>query len=189
MEERNEYKIMVATRCFTYNHAPYIEDALRGFAMQETSFPVVYIIVDDASVDGEQDVLKKWAGENLVCPEGTELWQETPYGQLAVATLRGKSKSTFVILLLAKNHCSTGNSSLKFEYIAEWYDNAKYKALCEGDDYWIDSKKLQMQIDFLEKHPEYVMCHTDFDLSNGGKRNHTIVQMEDDNYFPDIILK
>lgn len=36
----------------------------------------------------------------------------------------------------------------------------KYIAYCEGDDYWIDENKLQMQVDFLENNPEYGMCYS-----------------------------
>jgi len=150
-----EYKYIVCTRCSTYNHAPYINDALKGFAMQEVTFPAVFCIMDDASTDGACDILKKWAEEKLDFEEEDARNEALDYGNLIVAHLKGKKNLLFVIVLLKDNHFQMKKS--KLPYIAEWHECAKYIALCEGDDYWINPHKLQKQVDFMEDNPDYGM--------------------------------
>ena len=52
-----------------------------------------------------------------------------------------------------KNVGAVANERRAFEAAS-----GKYVATCEGDDYWTDPLKLQMQADFLESHPDYSVC-------------------------------
>lgn len=36
--------------------------------------------------------------------------------------------------------------------------NGRYVAILEGDDRWIDERKLQKQVNFMERNPDYVLC-------------------------------
>lgn len=152
--KESEYKYKVCTLCFTFNHAPYIEDAMNGFVMQVTSFPVISIIVDDASTDGAPEVIRNYLAEHFKLPYRTE---ETEYAHIICAKHKTNDNCEFVVFLLKYNHYSIKKS--KFPYLSEWLDNAKYHALCEGDDYWINPNKLQFQIDYLEGHSECGLVH------------------------------
>ena len=46
--------------CLTYNHEKYIEKTLNGFLKQKTTFPVEYIIRDDASTDNTANILHEY---------------------------------------------------------------------------------------------------------------------------------
>ena len=156
-----EYKYMVCVRCCTYNQESFIGDTLRGFTIQETKFPVVYCIVDDASKDSEPVFLKKWAEENLLFDE-EELNSgiEMSYGFICFGKYIGKSNLYFVILLLNKNLFQ--QPELKLSYTSKWELQSKYIAYCEGDDYWIDSQKLQKQYEILETEKDASFVYTKF---------------------------
>lgn len=150
---------MVCTRCMTYNHAPFIKSALEGFAMQQTDFPMIFAVVDDSSTDGEADVIRQWAEEHLALDEKGYAFRKTmPYGEQIFARHRENANASFVIVLLSENHTQAGRGGLKLNYISDCCGVYKYLALCEGDDYWIDPKKLQKQVDFLESHPNHSAC-------------------------------
>lgn len=133
MQNWNSEIPLVSISCITYNHEPYIAQTLDGFLMQKTSFPFEILIHDDASTDRTADIIREYEKKfpNLIKP----IYQK-------------------------ENQYSKGFTSVS----ATWNfprAQGKYIALCEGDDYWIDENKLQMQVDFLENNPEYGMCFHD----------------------------
>ena len=151
MEQK--YRYTVCNLCFTYNHVRYIADAMESFAKQETSFPVVNVIVDDASTDGEQIIIQQYLNQNFQSPFRKE---DAEYGQIICAQHKTNKNCVFAIILLKYNHYGRGES--KMQHLGEWIKNAKYQSLCEGDDWWLSRYKLQKQYEALEKNPYSDMC-------------------------------
>lgn len=158
-------KFKVCCRCFTFNQAKYITDTMNGFTMQQTDFPFVCTIVDDASTDGEQDVIIQYVEENFDLSEGSVSYKkETDYAHIIYAQHKTNKNCYFAILLLKTNHYAQKKS--KMGYLKEWSENVGYEAVCEGDDYWIDSDKLQKQYTILENNPNYSFVYTGFNVVN-----------------------
>lgn len=153
----------VFIECITFNHAPYIVDAMNGFCIQQTNFPYVAVIVDDASTDGEPKVIKQYLQEHFDLEDKDIVRnEETDDYILTFARHKENHNCFFAVYLLKYNHYSIGKN--KEPYYKDYIENTKYVALCEGDDYWTDPNKLQMQVDFLESHPEYSMCFHDVEV-------------------------
>lgn len=150
-------KFLVCVNCMTYNQKEYITDAMNGFVMQRTTFPFLCVITDDASTDGEPEVIKNYLDGNFDRQDiGLSTPDETDEYLRIYARHRENKNCYFCVLLLKYNHYSVGKA--KHGSIAELLSPIGYIALCEGDDYWTDPRKLQRQVDFLEGHPDYSLC-------------------------------
>ena len=150
-----QFKVTVS--CMTYNQSKYITDAMNGFTMQQTSFPFVCTIVDDASTDGEQEVIRKYVEDHFDFSEGSVAYhKETDYAHITYAQHKTNKNCYFAVLYLKENHYSQHKD--KSPYLKEWREGVDYMALCEGDDYWINSSKLQKQVDYLDTNLDYSMC-------------------------------
>lgn len=158
MLEENKYKVCVT--CKTYNHANFIEETMDGFTMQQTDFPFVCVIIDDASTDGEPEVIKRYLDEHFDL-ENKFVTQNEETDDYIMTFSQHKTNTNcyFSVYFLKYNHYSIKKP--KDEYMSEILDNVQYYALCEGDDYWIGRRKLQEQVDYLEANDDCVLVYTD----------------------------
>lgn len=151
----SEYEYLVGVQCMTYQHVKYIQDALGGFVMQQTTFPFTCMVMDDASTDGEIEILRKYIAEQCAQDETVETEHDL-YFKVCTCS-KENSNCRFEFYFLKQNLYGTGKKS---PIIQEWESQCKYIALCEGDDYWTDPLKLQKQVDFMEMHKDCVLSFT-----------------------------
>ena len=140
---------LVSICCTTYNHEKFISEALDSFLIQETDFPFEIIIRDDASIDKTKIIIEKYYKRfpKIIKPI---LEEENTYS-------KGVKPITTVIGLtpLEENTYSKG---VKPMTVVIDSSNSDFIALCEGDDYFIDSKKLQRQYEVLQNNNEISLC-------------------------------
>lgn len=119
----------------TYMHKDYIGQCIESVLAQECNFPYEILIGDDGSTDGTFEICQQYAEKY---PGKFRLFQRS---RADVIYINGNATGRF-------NFTETVKAA-----------KGKYIALCDGDDYWCDTAKLQKQVDLLESHPGCVVCH------------------------------
>jgi len=151
----------VCVWCNTYNQASYITMTMDGFCMQQMQSPFVCLIMDDASTDGEPEVIKQYLHDFF----DTEWTKETDDYHLMFAHHKDNKNCYFAVYLLKYNHYRINKPRLN--YYREVISEPDYVAMCEGDDYWTDEHKLQKQADVLDAHPQATLVYTNFRIVDG----------------------
>lgn len=145
----------------TYNHENFISENLKGVLMQQVEAEVELIICDDHSNDKTATIV-------------AETIKDVP--------------NNFEVRFFQQpdNLGATPNFYFALEKVT-----GDYVAFCEGDDYWTDPKKLQIQLDFLQNNTEYSLCfHTAVNISNVVEVNESLFsKVEDREYSAAEIYK
>lgn len=128
--------IIVSVVVITYAHEKYICEAIEGVLMQRVDFEMELIVANDNSPDKTDEIVKGFLKNH-------------PLKEKVKYTCHKENKGMMGNFIWALNQCQ-----------------GKYIALCEGDDFWTDSLKLQKQVDFLESNPEYGLVHTNSKILN-----------------------
>jgi glycosyltransferase involved in cell wall biosynthesis len=129
----------------TYNHEKYIAQAIESVLMQDTTFPIRLFIGEDYSTDSTRKICLKYQNES----------------------------SNIIELLLNKTNIGAAKNAIQVFKVCQ-NSGAKYIAMLEGDDYWMDPFKIQKQVDFLEANSEYGLVHTD--VNHWYEKNGTLVK-------------
>lgn len=136
--------VQISVYCLAYNCIKFIERSINGMLNQKINVNYKIIIHDDASSDGTADIIRKYA----------DMYPEK-----------------ICAILQSENQYSKG-AHIYDQYIAPNIEG-DYIAICEGDDYWTDENKLQLQYDYMEKHSDCSLCvhNTEIcDLDSNRKR-------------------
>ena len=138
--EQKTEEPVVSVFCMTYNQENTIAQAIEGVLAQKTDFPVELIVHDDASTDKTAAIVRDYA---------------VRYPQKVRAIFQ------------TENQYQKSNFWQRFLLPISYGD---YIAICEGDDFWTDTEKLQRQVAYMRAHRECAMCfHAVEQLDKSGK--------------------
>jgi glycosyltransferase involved in cell wall biosynthesis len=129
----------------TYNHGLYLKKAIESILNQITNFDFELIVSSDASPDNTDSVV-----ESII--------NKHPKGNFIKYTSHQKNIGVMPNFYYALKQ-ATG----------------QYVALCEGDDYWTNENKLQIQVDFLEKNEKFAICYHAVSIDENNEIKHDTI--------------
>lgn len=122
----------------TYGHEKFIEECINNILTQNCNFEIEVIVANDCSPDSTNELIQSIIKNNPKSYQIRYIEHQSNIGMIA----------NFIYAL----------KESRGEYIA----------ICDGDDFWTDTLKLQKQVDFLEKNNDYNLVGH-FSMSSEGK--------------------
>jgi glycosyltransferase involved in cell wall biosynthesis len=124
----------VTVSLITYNHAPFVAQAIESVLMQQTSFDFELLIGEDGSTDGTRQVVTDY---------------QSRYPGRIRLLLHDRKNVVYV----------NGKPTGRWNFANNLRNSrGEYIALLDGDDYWTSPLKLQKQVDFLEHNRDCALC-------------------------------
>ncbi len=141
--------VKVSVLCTVYNHEKYLERCLISLVNQKTSFKFEILVHDDCSTDNSKQIIEKFH----------------------------KKYPNLIVPIYEKENQYSQNVKINKDILMPRM-KGKYFCFCEGDDYWIDSNKLEKQYCFLENNSEYKFCvHNAIMVDKNDKKIGTITPL------------
>ena len=122
-------------------------------ALKDEGYKVILVNSNPATIMTDPGV----ADQTYIEPISVEILEEIIKKEKPHAILPTMGGQTALNLALKAEKLGM----LKTEREAMKMANGKYIAFCEGDDFWHNKQKLQLQIDFLEDNSDYGLVHSD----------------------------
>lgn len=110
---------LITIVCLSFNTREYIPRCFDSLIAQQTDYRLQIVVHDDASSDGSQDIIRAYAD---------------------------RFPGVFTPVLQPSNRWSQGFCPLQ---ACAPYVRGAFVAICEVDDYWTDTEKLQKQVEYL----------------------------------------
>lgn len=123
-----------------YNYESYIEKCITSVLSQRVNHTIEILVGNDNSTDDSLNIIKK---------------------------IKNHHESEKFIFKIVNHEINVGEINNTKSLLEKC--EGDYIAYLDADDYWIDTYKLQKQLDFMEKNPSCSMCVTGYILFENEK--------------------